>query len=158
VGLVWVTAVAAGIYLGALRVAAALAPDRGDPARADATSLAGPLGGALVPLALGWFVAHDLTLLLFEGQNFITLLSDPIGRGWDLVGSISHTADYGIVRARWVAWVQLLALFAGHLVAVVLAHDLALRRLRPRAAIAVTWAMAAASAASIVGACLLVLG
>jgi hypothetical protein len=158
VGLVWLTAVAAGVYLGALRAAALMGAGRGDRATADATSLADPLGGALVPVALGWFVAHDLTFLLFEGQNFITLLSDPIGRGWDLVGSISHTVDYDIVRARWVAWLQLVALFAGHLAAVVLAHDLALRQLRPRAALRVTWAMAAASAASIVGACLLVLG
>ncbi len=158
VGLVWLTAVAAGLYLGALRVAAALRPDRGGSATVDATALAGPFGGALVPLALGWFVAHDLTLLLFEGQNFITLLSDPIGRGWDLIGSISNTVDYGIVEARWVSWVQVLALFAGHLAAVVLAHDLALQRLRPRTALAVTWSVAAASAASIVAACLLVLG
>lgn len=157
VGFVWLIAVAAGLYLGALRLAAVRRPPAGEAAAPDTGPLARVLGGALVPLALGWFLAHDLTLLLFEGQNFLILLSDPIGRGWDLVGSISGTVDYGIVRSRWVAWTQLAALLVGHVAAVVLAHDLALQRLRARAALRVTWSMAGASAASIVGACLLVL-
>ena len=72
------------------------------PRRADADDgpagsrlgLAAALGVALVPLAIGWFIAHDLTLLLFEGQNFLALLSDPLGRGWDLFGTIDRTIDY----------------------------------------------------------------
>jgi hypothetical protein len=152
VGLLWLTAIVAGVYLTAVRLA-----DRRDPAD-EPPSLVEPLGVALVPLALGWFLAHDITLLLFEGQNFIALLSDPIGRGWDLFGTINQTIDYGVVQARWVRWVQLGLLATSHVVAVIVAHDVALRLLRPRAAIRVTWAMAVAAAVSIVAAALLVLG
>ena len=155
VGFVWLTAVVAGLYLGALRVARRR--QAADPTDDEGRIRRG-LGVALVPVALAWFVGHDLTFLLFEGQNFIALLSDPIGRGWDLLGTISQTVDYGLARAAWVPWVQVLAVAAGHVGAVVVAHDTALRLLRPRAAAAVTAGLSAAVAASAAAAALLVLG
>lgn len=151
VGLAWMIAVVAGIYLGVLRLAAR--SDEEVP-----TSIAAPLGLALVPLAVGWFLAHDLTLLLFEGQNFIALISDPIGEGWDLFGTITRTIDYGLVQATWVRWVQLALLAVGHVAAVVLGHDLALQLVRRRAAMAITWGLAAAGVISVVAAALMVLG
>jgi hypothetical protein len=174
VGLVWLTAIVAGLYLVVVRWAerqAAPAPAAGTGAAVDdgetdadgpGTSVAWPrLGGvlavALVPLATGWFLAHDLTLLLAEGQNFLALLSDPLGRGWDLFGTINNTIDYTLFQAAWVGWLQLAALLAGHIGAVVLAHDLALRHLRRRAAVTVTWVMASVTAASLTAAALLVL-
>lgn len=191
VGLVWLTAVVAGLYLGALAVAARWTARRaplghrdppaggradgpadghpGDPADWPVNSHPGEpadgpadlrtrLGVGLVPVALAWFVSHDLTLLLFEGQNFIALLSDPIGRGWDLVGTISQTVDYGLAQAAWVPWVQVLAVLGGHLAAVVVAHDTALR-LRPRpVAAATTLSVSVAVAVSVVAAALMVLG
>src|SRR5690606_20484864 len=124
-----------GLYLGALAVSGWWARRRGggDPLRSD--DLRARLGVGLVPVALAWFVAHDLTLLLFEGQNFIALLSDPIGRGWDLAGTISQTVDYGLAQAAWVPWVQVTAVLGGHVAAVVVSHDVALQlRRRPAAA------------------------
>jgi hypothetical protein len=157
VGLLWLTAIVAGAYLLAIRYA-----ERGEPAgdtTEDTTpSLVGPIGIALVPLALGWFLAHDLTLLLFEGQNFVALLSDPLGRGWDLIGTIGHTVDLRLVQSSWVRWLQVGLMAAGHVVAVVIAHDTALRVVRPRLAVRVTWGIAAAAAASVVAGALMVLG
>lgn len=147
IGFAWTTAVVGALYLGALRLgarSARLAP--------------GALGVALVPIGLAWFVGHDLTLLLFEGQNFIALLSDPVGQGWNLLGTISQTVDYGLARAAWVPWVQVLAVGAGHVAAVVLAHDRALGLLPRRDAAATTLAIGAALVASVVAAALLVLG
>jgi hypothetical protein len=144
VGLVWLTAVAAAVVLLALRLLAEPAGSR-------------LLGLALVPVALVWFVAHDVTFLLFEGQNFYALLSDPLGRGWDLFGTIDHTIDYRVVTAGWVRWLQLGALLVGHTTAVVLAHDGALRILGRRRGMRVTWATAGVAALSVVGAALLVL-
>ncbi len=152
VGLVWLTAIVAGIYLVALRLAERARADDPDPA-----SVAGPVAVALVPLALGWFLAHDLTLLLFEGQNFVALLSDPLGRGWDLLGTIGRTIDYGIVRSMWVRWTQVAVLAAGHVLALVVAHDTALALLRRRAALAVTWAFTGATITSFVAGALMVL-
>lgn len=151
VGLVWMISVVAGVYLVVTRIA-------GGDAEKRETPLATSLAVALVPLALGWFIAHDLTLVLFEGQNFIALASDPIGRGWDLFGTINHTIDFRIVQAGWVVTTQLAALVLGHAAALVLAHDTALRQLRPNVAIKVTWAMTVATGAAVVGAALLVIG
>lgn len=152
VGMVWLTTIVAGVYLVALRLVERTEDETASP------SLAAPLGIALVPLAVAWFLTHDLTLLLFEGQNFYALLSDPIGEGWDLFGTINHTIDYGLFQARWVRWTQVGLLAVGHVAAVVIAHDVALRLVRPRAAMRTTWAVAAAIAVSIVAAALLVLG
>jgi hypothetical protein len=152
VGIVWLTAIVAAVYLVALRVA-----DRGDSDEPTA-SLREPLGAALVPLAFGWFLAHDLSLLLVEGQNFIALLSDPIGKGWDLFGTVHQTIDYDIVESRLVRWSQLGLLAAGHVVAVPIAHDVALRLVSRRAAMRATWAVAAAVAGSAIASALLVLG
>ena len=157
VGLVWLTAIGAGVYLVALRLAEPPPAGGDDESSAPRPPLVGVAGLALVPLALGWFIAHDLTLLLFEGQNFIALLSDPLGEGWDLFGTIGHTIDYGIVESAWVRWVQLGVLAAGHVGAVVLVHDVALAHLRRRPAIRVMWAFSAATAASVAAAVPLVL-
>jgi hypothetical protein len=163
VGLVWITAIVAGVYLVALRLAERIGPGPrgGDDDGGEISArppLATTLGVALVPLALGWFLAHDLTLLLFEGQNFLALVSDPIGEGWDLFGTVNHTIDYGIVQATWVRWTQVGLLAAGHVAFLVIAHDTALAVVRPRAAMRLTWALTAAAIVSIVAGALMVLG
>ena len=105
----------------------------------------------------GWFLGHDLTLLLGEGQNAYALISDPFGRGWDLFGTYDHTVDYSILTEPWVPWVQLALIAVGHVASVVLLHELAMERLAPRAAMRTTWVMAAVCSASITAACMLVL-
>lgn len=150
VGLLWITAVVAGVVLVVVRLAER---DQEEPGR----RLTVPLGVALVPLATGWFLSHDLTLLLFEGQNFYALLSDPLSRGWNLFGTLTHTIDFGIVQSGWVRGAQIAVLVAGHVATVVLVHDRALSLLRRRPAMRTTWAMATAAAASITAAALLVL-
>jgi hypothetical protein len=151
VGLLWLTAIAAGAYLLVVRLA-----ERGQSDDADAR-LTEPFGMALVPLAMGWFLTHELTLLLTEGQNFYALLSDPLGKGWDLFGTVNHTPNYSLVLGRWVRWTQLAVAVVGHGAAIVLLHDLALDHLRRRPAMLTTWAMAVVASASITGAALLVL-
>ena len=54
-------------------------------------------------------------------------------------------------------WLQLALIAVGHVVTVVLLHELAMERLSPRAAMRTTWAMAVVGSASITAACLLVL-
>lgn len=167
VGLVWLTSIAAVVALSVIRVVTAAEAADGDPD--DAGEAAGPetdakgalvrlLGVAFLPLALGWFLSHDLTLLLADGQNAIILASDPLGRGWDLFGTAGYDISYGLITAGWVRWVQLLGLLAGHGAAVVLAHDGALAAFGRRRGMRVTWAVAVVAAASIVAAALLVVG
>ena len=152
VGLVWMTAIVAGGFLAVVRVA-----ERGQREEERDRRLFEPLGRALVPLAVGWFLGHDITLLLGEGQNAYALASDPLGRGWDLFGTYNHTVDYSIIAEPWVAWLQLALIAVGHVATLVLLHELAMERLSPRAAMRTTWAMAVLGSLSITAACLLVL-
>jgi hypothetical protein len=80
----------------------------------------------LIPIAAGYMVAHYFSLLAYNGQDLWRLASDPLGKGSDLFGGADATIDYGIVSATGIWWVQLGALLAGHVVALVLAHDRAL--------------------------------
>ena len=64
--------------------------------------------------------------LVFEGQAALSLVSDPFGRGWDLFGTAERAIDYRVVSSRAVSWVQVVAIVAGHVAGVVLAHDRAL--------------------------------
>ena len=152
VGFLWITAIVAGAYLLVVRVA-----ERGQAEPDRARRLTEAFGPALVPLAVGWFLGHDLTLLITEGQNAYALISDPFGRGWDLFGTYNHTIDYSILEAWWVPWVQMVLIAAGHVASVVVLHELAMQRLSPRAAMRTTWAMAGVCSASVTAACMLVL-
>jgi hypothetical protein len=150
-GLAWMTAIVAGAYLLVVRVA-----ERGQREELAGRRLTAAFGPALVPLAVGWFLGHDFTLLVLEGQNAYALASDPFGRGWDLFGTFDHTIDYSIITAWWVSWLQILLLGVGHVVSVVLLHELALERLSARMAMRATWAMAAVTSASLAAAAVLV--
>jgi hypothetical protein len=148
-GLLWVVALVAGAVIAAGRAATRWSGL--DPAVVD-----GALGLAVAALATGWFLTHDITLLLFEGQNFVALLSDPVSRGWDLFGTIGNRIDVDLVEATWVRWAQLVALAAGHAGAVVLAARAA-RAGGARRAVAVATTTAILAAASVVAAVLLLL-
>jgi hypothetical protein len=81
----------------------------------------------LVPIAIGYHVAHYLSYLLVAGQLIIPLASDPFGVGWDLFGSRDYSIDIAIVDARFVWYAAVSAIVVGHVVAVYLAHTTALR-------------------------------
>ncbi len=121
VGLAVAIAVVAGLYLGAMRVAAGMT---GRPA----LELADAFVHSLVPIALAYAVAHYFSLLLLEGQGALALVSDPLGRGWDLFGTAQRSIDYTLVSPNTIAYVQVGAIVVGHVAGVVLAHDRALAR------------------------------
>ena len=81
---------------------------------------------ALVPIALVYVIAHYLTFLLFEGQEIFALASNPLGKGWDLFGTASTAVDYGLISQNGTWYAQVAFVVAGHVAALVLAHDRAL--------------------------------
>ncbi len=81
----------------------------------------------LVPIAAAYIVAHYFSLLAYNGQDLWRLASDPLGRGSDLFGGAGGRIDYSVVSATAIWYVQSGALVAGHVAALVLAHDRALR-------------------------------
>src|SRR5258707_2526138 len=76
----------------------------------------------LIPIALGYHLAHYLVFLLVQGQYIIPLLSDPFGYGWNLFGTASYRPNIAIVGARFAWYTAIVAVLLGHIAAVYLAH------------------------------------
>lgn len=81
----------------------------------------------LVPIAVGYNIAHNYSYLLIQGQAFLALLSDPFGFGWNLLGTAGWQPDLTVVDARTIWYVAVGAIVIGHIIAVYLAHIVALR-------------------------------
>jgi hypothetical protein len=120
IGLAVCVALVAGFYAIGSRYAHRLAPGL------SAERLRRGFVHSLVPIALVYVAAHYLTLLLFEGQGIAYLLSDPLGRGWDLFGTASAAVDYGLISQNEAWYAQVACVVAGHVAALMLAHDRAL--------------------------------
>jgi hypothetical protein len=91
---------------------------------------------SLVPIAVGYVIAHYFSLFVFEGQDALILASDPLVSGTNLLGLTGRRIDYSVVSASTIALVQVLAIVVGHVVAVFSAHDRAVRLFPPRQAVA----------------------
>ena len=95
--------------------------------RQSAAGLARRFVYSLIPIALAYHLAHFLSFLLIQGQRIIPLASDPFGIGWDLFGTRFYDINIAIVNARF-AWIAaVVAIVIGHILAVYLAHVIALR-------------------------------
>ncbi len=80
----------------------------------------------LIPIVAAYVVAHYFSLLAYNGQDVLRLLSDPLGNGSDWLGTADRGIDYGVVSATGIWYAQVTALVVGHVVALVLGHDRAL--------------------------------
>jgi len=81
----------------------------------------------VVPIALGYTVAHYFSLFVLDGQTTWILASNPFGaRGVDLFGTYRNVVDLTAVSAGTIALVQVGAIIAGHVLGVTLAHERAL--------------------------------
>jgi hypothetical protein len=108
----------------------------------------GPAGGAgpgglvlaLVPIAVGYHVAHYLPVFVVDVQHALRAASDPFALGWDLFGTrdlhvvASLLTDPGRVYAIWHTQVAIIV--AAHVAAVAVGHALALRLVPGRPAVA----------------------
>lgn len=120
-GLLWAIVTVAAAYVVAMKLAARLIQDH-----TPADDLRAAFVHSLVPIVAAYAVAHYFSLLVLEGQATIALVSDPLGRGWDLFGTAARTIDFGVVSTTTIAYVQCAAIVAGHVAGVVMAHDRAL--------------------------------
>jgi len=100
------------------------------------------MGAGMVPVAVGYIVAHYLTYLLTEGQRIVVALSDPFQQGWDLFGTVHFepTEDWLSSSAVWT--LQVIAVVLGHVVGAWLGHA-AVRDRRQRGEQASQWPLAA---------------
>ena len=90
---------------------------------------------SLVPIAIAYHLSHYLSYLLIAGQYIIPVVSDPFGLGWDLFGTAAYRIDIGIVNAKLVWYVAVTAIVTGHVLAVYIAHVMAMRVFADRNAV-----------------------
>ena len=83
-------------------------------------------GHTMLPIAFAYHITHYLTLLLFETQTFIYRLNDPIGTGLNLFNVREPEINYFVEPI--IIWsIQVAVTLLGHMLSVVLAHDLAVK-------------------------------
>lgn len=87
---------------------------------------------SILPIALGYVVAHYFSLLIFQVQDVPRLLADPAGVGWHLLGTTHWRVDYTFIEPGTIALVQMGGIIVGHILGIVAAHDTALATLKPR--------------------------
>ena len=97
--------------------------------------LAAKFAPSLLPIAAGYVVAHYWSLLIFEGQNALTKLSDPLGIGANWLGTGGLTANAALLAPTLVATIQVVAIVTGHVLGVVLAHERAVTLFERRVAV-----------------------
>lgn len=152
VGLALVVGTVAVLFLVASRAVSRLAGD--DETHAN---LSWRWAASLIPIVLAYSIAHYFSLLVFEGQAFVALLSDPFGHGWDWFGTADRLIDYTVVSPNQIAYVQVAAVVIGHVVGVITAHDRAVECYDERTATRSQYPMLAVMIAYTVGALLLLL-
>jgi hypothetical protein len=90
------------------------------------------MAGSVVPIVIGYAIAHYFTLLVVEGQRTAINWSDPIGLGWNVFGSAQMGVDQSIFNhPTAVAMVQVAAIVGGHLVGIIVAHERSLQLVEP---------------------------
>ncbi len=85
---------------------------------------------SIVPIVIGYVIAHYLTYLLEVGEQTIVYLSDPFSDGSNWFGTADWTVSYFFsYHPTALATVKVVAVVLGHIVGVVAAHDRAIRLL-----------------------------
>lgn len=81
---------------------------------------------SLVPIMLGYVVAHYFSFIVFQGQALWPLLSDPLGEGSNILGTADYRINYRAISNNVIWYVQVVALVLGHVAGLAVAHDKAL--------------------------------
>ena len=151
VGLVWAVVAVAVVYVIATRIAARITSQ-------PAGTVTARFALAMVPLGFVWSFVHYLSPFLADLQNFYALASDPLGRGWDLFGTIDYIVDYRWLTPAQTGWIQTLVLLAGCVASVFVVQRVAYTSFRGQAAVRATYPLGAAIVVGAVAAVLLLLG
>jgi hypothetical protein len=95
------------------------------------------LAHSIVPIVVGYVVAHYLSFFVSQGLQTLVQLGDPFTRGWTLMTWVTDTFNvYAIYEhPTGLAVTKVVAVIVGHVLGVVSAHDRAVRLLPRRHAI-----------------------
>ena len=111
-------------------VATTAAPPREGVRRWDLPAL---FAHSVVPIVVGYMVAHYLSYFVETGQQTVIQLSDPMGTGANLLGTANWQVNYWLsMHPTFLAVTKVLAVVTGHILGVVAAHDRAVALLPKR--------------------------
>jgi hypothetical protein len=97
------------------------------------TDLPALFAHSVVPIIVGYMVAHYLTYFVESGQQTLIQLSDPMATGANLLGTGDWQVNYWLsTNPTFLAVTKVLAVVTGHVVGVVAAHDRAMKLLPKR--------------------------
>jgi hypothetical protein len=75
------------------------------------------VGAGLLPVAVGYLIAHYLSFLLIDGQRIVLALNDPLGRGDNLLPLGLEAWEPALFLPTALVWsIQLAAVVGGHVV------------------------------------------
>jgi hypothetical protein len=95
--------------------------------------LPGQFAHSIVPIVIGYFVAHYLSYFLEVGQNTLILMSDPFSEGSNWFGTANWSPSFFFAyHPTALATIKVAAVVLGHVVGVVAAHDRAIHLLPRR--------------------------
>ncbi len=82
---------------------------------------------SMVPIIVGYIVAHYLSYFVEVGQQTLILLSDPLARGDNYLGTAGLQVNYWLsAHPTFLSVTKVLAVVTGHVLGVIAAHDRAL--------------------------------
>ncbi len=88
---------------------------------------------SVVPIVVGYVVAHYLSYFVEVGQQTVARLSDPMANGSNLLGTANLPVSYWLsTHPTFLAVVKVLAVVTGHVLGVIAAHDRAVKLLPKR--------------------------
>ena len=75
------------------------------------------LGAGLLPVAVGYLVAHYFTFLLVDGQRIVNAMNDPLARGDNLLPAEFAFYEPSLPLSASIVWsIQLAAVVGGHII------------------------------------------
>jgi hypothetical protein len=116
IGLLFTIATAALLYLSAVHFMRLVSGDQ----RSD---LDDQLAISLIPVAIGYAVAHYFSLGIFEGHFLIIQASDPFSDGSDFFGTRLWRVNYQSIGSTGIASAQAIGIIGGHLAGVIVGHE-----------------------------------
>ncbi len=130
VSILWFAALIAlpAVYYVAIRLGRGFASKgleaTGDGAAPSMKDLFIRYGYTLVPLGLMAWIAFSFPLMMVSGSYIISIISDPLGRGWNLFGTGEF--PWTPFHPDWMAYIQIPCLMFGLFYSLKCGHELAL--------------------------------
>lgn len=91
---------------------------------------------SLIPIVVGYIVAHYLSFFVSVSIGTLQQLGDPLSRGWTYTDFADHIDKYTIYdHPTAIAVTKVVAVVAGHVLAIISAHDRAIKLLPRRRAV-----------------------